>query len=298
MIKKNIRYNLIRYLSFVLIVLIGIAGVVFSSLFVGTLKSDFIQDNNEVIISVISSIVTVLTIFSIIGFDAKFTLLCKISVLITLLISIATVGVYYFNVSGLAEKITSVESLRIYVESFGSFAVLQFILIQFLQVVVLPIPSFITVAAGVLMFGAFYGALFSSIGIIMGSIVAFYIGRVWGYKAVSWLIGEKNLDKGIAVTRGKNKIIFSLMFLFPCFPDDILCFVAGITKLDAKSFILIVVITRIISIFTASYSLNNSLIPYDTWWGILLWILFFVFAVFTAFFIYKRGNRKHNIKNR
>ena len=81
------------------------------------------------------------------------------------------------------------------------------------------------------------------------------------------------------------------MFLFPFFPDDLLCFVAGITSVSSKFFIAMIIVTRIVSVFVSSYSVNNSLIPYNTWWGILLWGLFFVFTVLLSIIISKKGNQ-------
>jgi len=50
-------------------------------------------------------------------------------------------------------------------------------------------------------------------------------------------------------------------------------------------------ITRIISVFTSSFSMNNSLIPYDTWWGIVIWIVFFAFTFLATYFIYTKGEK-------
>ena len=166
-----------------------------------------------------------------------------------------------------------------------------FILIQFLQVVVLPIPAFITVGAGVLLFGPLKGAIFSCIGIILGSIVAFFIGRIFGFKVAKWLVGEDSLNKGLNIIKGKDKIILTFMFLFPFFPDDILCFVAGITTLSPSFFIIMIIITRIISVFASSFSMNNNIIPYDTWWGILLWVIFILFTLLSMVLICKKGNK-------
>ena len=68
-------------------------------------------------------------------------------------------------------------------------------MIQFLQVTILPIPSFLTVSVGVLLFGPLTAGIFSSIGIILGSILAFYIGKKFGYKVVCWIVGKESLDK-------------------------------------------------------------------------------------------------------
>ena len=291
MTNNNILAQISRVLSVFLIFFAGIFSIICFSLFIDALDSGFFYDNAKYLTTAFSSLITVFSAFGIVFLHSKHRFLAKLFITIVITVCAAAVLLYVLRISGFFEKITSVEAFRLYVESFGNFAVLQFILIQFLQVIVLPIPSFITMAAGVLMFGAFYGALFSCIGIIAGSLVAFKIGKVFGYKAVKWLVGEKALNKGLKIVRGKDKILFTFMFLFPCFPDDLLCFTAGITKLNTKFFVVMIIMTRTVAIFVSAYSLNNQLIPYDTWWGILLWVLFFIFSLFAAFFIYKKGKR-------
>ena len=89
-------------------------------------------------------------------------------------------------------------------------AVVIFIVINFLQVVILPIPGIIAVGTGVALFGAFKCAVFSLIGILIGSIVAFYIGRILGYKVVSWLVGKETIDKWLNNIKNKSGGIFIL----------------------------------------------------------------------------------------
>lgn len=280
------------YISYVLIIvavaLSGILGIVFFSLFIKTIESGFLFENAELIVFAVGIILTLCAVLSVAFLFTKYQIVSKTFILTTVLICLAAVGLYLLGKNGFFKKITSVDAFREYIESFGSYAPIYFIVIQFLQVVVLPIPSFITVAAGVLMFGAFYGAVYSFIGIITGTYCAYFLGRWLGYKTVKWLVGEETLKKWLGYTRDKNKVIFTLMFFFPFFPDDLLCFIAGIVKLNAKFFIVMTFISRIISIFATSYSLNNNLIPYDTWWGICIWILLFVLTLWLVWLIGKR----------
>ena len=89
------------------------------------------------------------------------------------------------------------------------------------------------------------------------------------------------------------------MFLFPFFPDDLMCFVAGITTVSPLFFIIMVIVARVISILVSSYSLNNSLIPFNTWWGILIWIIIAFLVVLIAIKGYTtfKGDNKQTVKN-
>ena len=288
--KKN--YKHIRNaLSVLTVSLLGCAGIVFAVLYIETFSNGFVAEYATVLITVSSAIITVLTMLAIMFIGKTSGILHKLFFITVFLIASVLAALYILKISGFLDKIDSVEDLRSYISSYGSYAALAFILIQFLQVVVLPIPAFITVGAGVLLFGPLYGAIYSCTGIILGSLVAFFIGRLFGVKVARWLVGQENLEKGLKTIKGKDKIVLTFMFLFPFFPDDILCFVAGITTVSPLFFVIMIFITRIISVFASSYSMNNSIIPYDTWWGILLWIIFFIITILLTVLIYKKGDK-------
>ena len=171
------------------------------------------------------------------------------------LIFFAFCGAVFYTVcaTGIITKINSIEALRDYIDSFGNLAVFLFILFCFLQVIVLPVPGSAAVAAGVALFGPVRCIIYSFIGIVTGSIVAFAIGRWVGYKAVKWIVGKETLDKWLEKLKGKDYLILSLMFLLPMFPDDVLCFVAGLSSMTWGYFIIMIIVTRIIAVVSTSY---------------------------------------------
>lgn len=211
----------------------------------------------------------------------------KVFCLLLFIVLSVLIVFYIMNKTGLTDKIKSVEDLREYIASFKSNASLIYILIQFLQVTILPIPSLITLGAGVLLFGVIKGAIYSIIGIVLGSIFSFFIGRLFGYKLISWLFEKKKIDNLLKILNKKNKVLLTFMFLFPFFPDDLLCLLSGLTSMSPIFFIIMLTIVRIITVFTSSFTLNNSLIPYNTWWGIAFYILFFILTIYLAINILK-----------
>jgi len=184
-------------------------------------------------------------------------------------LDIVAVIFYALSATGVLSKLTSIDALRDYISGFGAWAVIIFILFQFLQVVVLPVPGSVSVGVGVALFGPLRCTLFSFIGILAGSIAGFAIGRWIGYKAVCWVVGKDDLDKWLKKVKGKDYLLLSIMFLLPLFPDDILCFVAGLSSMTWGYFLIMITVTRLISISATSFSLQ--LIPFTTWWGILIW---------------------------
>jgi uncharacterized membrane protein YdjX (TVP38/TMEM64 family) len=215
-----------------------------------------------------------------------------IKLIVSALILVLFLGLMYLIFYRLGITELTQEEIQSYLESKGALAPLLFILITFLQVTFIPIPSTITVLVGNYLFGFWASYLYSFIGMMLGSMFAFYLGRWFGKKFIYWLVNDKEMvDSYLNKIKNKGNVLLFFMFIFPFFPDDILCFVAGITAMSPAFFIVMIFITRIISVFTSCYSMNNSLIPYDTWWGILLWAIFFIVTFFLTYMLYKKGDK-------
>lgn len=288
--KKGKFLLLLKDVLFVAVVLLfSVSIIIFSYLYMDLFDDGFLYSYSKIIRSLVVGITVLFSVFALVFYKLSKEFLFKMTLLSLFFVSIFLACVYFLKITGVWNKINSVEKLRSFVKSFGTNATLIFIFISFTQVVFLPIPSFITVGAGVLLFGPFESAIYSLIGILIGSFLAYFIGKLFGYPVVKWLVGKENLDKGLSVIKGKDKIALTFMFLFPFFPDDVLCFVAGLTTISPRFFIIMILCTRTISVFCSCYSLNNSLIPYNTWWGILIWTLFFCFTIFMFVLIYKNG---------
>lgn len=199
-------------------------------------------------------------------------------------------GVFFFLcATGLLGTLNSVEALREYIGKSGSLAAVIYISFCLLQVILLPVPGSVAVAVGVAMFGPWKCAIFSFIGIIIGSFIAFGVGRWIGYKAVCWIVGKDSLDKWLEKLKGKDYLILSIMFLLPMFPDDILCFIAGLSSMTWRYFTVMIVITRAISVVSTAYSFE--LIPFTTWWGIVIWILLAALVALAFWLVIKYSDK-------
>lgn len=155
-----------------------------------------------------------------------------------------------------AELFTSQEALEAFLLRMGILAPLLFILIQIVQVVIPILPGAIGCLAGVLIFGPFWGFLYNYIGICLGSVIVFFLSRNYGKPFVLRMVKEKNyqkyvgwLDKGKAFDR-----CFAAAIFFPLAPDDLLCYLAGLTSMKAKRFTGIIFLGKPVSI--ALYSMG------------------------------------------
>ena len=197
--------------------------------------------------------------------------------------------IFIFQKTGFFGVVRNPEKLRQYLERAGMWMPLFYTALQFLQVVILPIPSVVSTIVGVALFGAFRAMVYSLIGILLGSYTAFFIGRKLGNKAVVWMIGEESLKKWQRKMKGKDNLFLTSMFLLPLFPDDVLCFVAGLSSMTTSYFLIMILIARTIAIACTCYSID--FIPFNTWWGICLWLLFLIGVVVAFVLVYKNMDK-------
>ena len=188
---------------------------------------------------------------------------------------------------------------------FGNNLYLALIIIQFLQVTFIPIASSIVTAAGFYLCGQNIGLtiLFCCIGLWLGSLFAFFLGRVFGVRLVKWVAGEKMLIKYNKFLKGKDKVMLGYMFMFPIYPDDVLCLIAGLTTMSYREFIFLQLLSRPINVASTvlllAFGTNlTTLFPLDTWWGITVWVLAIAIFVVTFILVWKKADKLEVVMNK
>ena len=196
------------------------------------------------------------------------------SIVVFVLTAIFVLSYFIFKWTGIWEYINSVDKIRGLILSLGFWGRLAFVFLQFLQVTFLPIPSAVSTLAGVLVFGPLQASLLSLSGIMLGSVLAFWLGRRFGRKLVSFMVGEETCHKWTNFLTNA-KYSFVVMMLLPIFPDDILCLVAGLTDMSWLFFVVTNLISRPLAIFLTCYLGSGSIIPFHGW-GLAVWAFFLV----------------------
>ena len=265
--------------------LFAIFSAIFSVLCLFNTEKNFVNKNAFIFSIIACGIIIVLYAYSVFLIYKNRESLVKIVLSVFIFLSFCLLLIFVLQRTGFFKVIKNADTLQTYLEKAGVWMPIFYIVLQYLQVVVLPIPSLISTVAGVALFGAFKTLLYSLIGILLGSITAFLIGRRFGKKAVGWMIGEETLNKWQKKVRGKDNLILSAMFLLPLFPDDILCFLAGLSSMSLKFFTIMMSGSRFLAIGATCYSID--FIPFNTWWGIMIWIAFAVLITFLFILVFK-----------
>lgn len=214
-----------------------------------------------------------------------------VRLLVSVLIIGGIIGVAYLILYLLGWTNITQEELQAFVASTGAVAPLIFILISFLQVTFVPIPGAVTILAGNYVFGALEAFIYSYIGMMAGSILAFALGRWIGRPFVNWISGgQEKTDEWIAKLKGREVVLLFFMFFLPFFPDDILCSVAGILPIGWFGFILMQLITRITSVGFTLLLMSGEFIPWHGW-GLVVLAVIAVLAVLAFIISYRNADR-------
>lgn len=178
------------------------------------------------------------------------------------ILTVLVIAYIFFNAYGITKL--SREQIQDYIESSGAIAPLVFIVISFLQVTFVPIPGAVTILAGNYIFGPWLSFLYSYIGMLIGAIVGFYLGRLIGRPFINWVAGGKEVADGwIKRLKGREKVFLFFAFLLPLFPDDLLCSIAGILPISFMSFLVMQLLTRATSIGGTLLFMSGEVIPYN-----------------------------------
>ena len=227
-----------------------------------------------------------LTIMSIVFFATKNIKWLKTVFVILVLAALITWPYYLITQLGILDYLTDIDKLQEALREVGWWKYLLFFALQFLQVTFIPLPAMATTIAGTLMFGPEIASILSLLGIMLGSIVAFIIGDKCGEKVVAWIVGEKQMRKYSELIYDKGKYMFFLMMLFPLFPDDILCLIAGMSTMSYRFFLTTIILTRPIGVIMTCYLGSGEIIPF-TGWGLAVWAVIVVFMIFAFWFTYR-----------
>lgn len=167
------------------------------------------------------------------------------------------IGLIYGIRGGLFD---SSEQLSTFLTEMGTTGVLFFVLLQVVQVVVPIFPGGITLAIGVMVFGPIQGFVYNYIGILVGSALNFLLARRYGERLVLLLVSQKTYDKHINWVNEKKHFdrFFLCAILFPVAPDDLLCLLAGLTKMTFKKFMLILLFAKPLPVFLFGFGLNAT----------------------------------------
>jgi uncharacterized membrane protein YdjX (TVP38/TMEM64 family) len=184
--------------------------------------------------------------------------------------TLACIGVFYKPLSpeSLLRK-ENTDAVAHYVLSYGRWAPIFFVALQVCQVVVLPIPGqVIGIVAGYIV-GWKLGAIYTMAGLAFGMIIVFTLSRRLGRSFVEKLNGPEAMHdlealfsssdnpggfyhRSAHTLRSNALLTFFLFMLLPGLPDNLACFVAGLTRIPIRYLLVAALVGRFPAALTLS----------------------------------------------
>lgn len=206
--------------------------------------------------------------------------------LLLVIVIFAVISIIVFFVCK-AFNLTSLTTIRNFIESTGKWGLAVFIIIELLVATIfcfVPVLDDALILLGVVLFGAKIGFFASWVVIFVSSSILFFVGDKFGERLAIKLVGKKELEQAQDLIDTKSKILLPIVFLIPCLPDDALCIVAGMTKMKYWYFAIVALIFRGIDTLILCF-LGGAI----NWAAITVveWVIIVNLVIIDVYLIYK-----------
>ena len=207
------------------------------------------------------------------------------AVIIMIVIAFTIFSIY--TGSHLLVFIDDPSDFRIWMQSFGVFAPLVYILVTVIQILIPLIPGEpMEILAGYA-FGSLKGTFLCLLAESIGSIIVLLTVKKYGRKIVEIFFKKEKIDSLSFLRSSKNRIIsFALIFTAPGTPKDLLCYFAGLTDIDKRVLIPLITLGRFPSIITSTMA--GSMLGEKSYLQALIYILAAAILSLTGVFIYRK----------
>ena len=191
--------------------------------------------------------------------------------------------IFFFFYQPISYYINNYDEFKLLLKSKGKTAVFIIFFLQILQVIIAFIPSdFINISSGYIL-GAPYGFIVSYLGLITGTILAFYISRIFGKNIVIKLVKKDTLDKISKKVNSSLSItnIF-ILSIIPFMPRDVLVYAIGLSDIKPKKFLIPYLLARLPLILILTFT-GNTLFQNDDFIFYFFIISLVILIIYNAF---------------
>jgi len=164
---------------------------------------------------------------------------------------------------------------------------------QVIQVVFIPISNSLISAPLALIFTNDLWKLFiaSWVGISIGTVILYFIGKYGGEKLCNWILSDKDKTQKMKDLMQKGKAFFVIGDLIPFIPNDLITVLSGMAGYNFFFVLIVTLLTRAACIATTIYIFGYiKQFP----WLIAVLIALLAFMIFAAVYVTKKQLKKDN----
>ncbi|MCS6712537.1 TVP38/TMEM64 family protein [Brachybacterium sp. EF45031] len=139
----------------------------------------------------------------------------------------------------------SSDSLRSFVEGLGIWGPLVYALVSVAAVVFPIVPGGLLVIAAPVLFGTVGGTVLNYVAVCAGSMLNFVIARHVGLSVIERFVAPATVEKYLGWTRSPHATrAFATAIVLPVAPDDLLCYLAGTTRMRCRTFAAVILLGK------------------------------------------------------
>jgi uncharacterized membrane protein YdjX (TVP38/TMEM64 family) len=148
-----------------------------------------------------------------------------------------------------------------------------------MQVFFAVVPGHAFMVAGGYLYGFLIGFVITQASTVLASQLAYLLARRFGRPFVMQIARANVIDKWNAMAERQGGFFFFLSFILPIFPNDLMCFIAGLSSIKPKDFFVANFLGRLpCAIFITLIGSHGVELPLHFWIGIILVIIALCFA--------------------
>lgn len=179
------------------------------------------------------------------------------------------------------------QAVSAYLQSYGSLGPIVLFVLMVAQVFVAVIPGHALMVTAGYVYGE-VGLVLVILSTILGSQIAFLIARRYGRDLIYKIASPEIIKKWDDAARHQGILFYFFAFVLPIFPSDLMCYVAGLSTISARRFLVSNILGRSVVAISITFIGMSGMRPPVWFWVAGITILF---AFFASWAIYKKVGR-------
>ena len=167
-------------------------------------------------------------------------------------------------------------AIQAWVIRLGPLGPLGVIALNAIQVIIAFIPGYVMQLVAGFLYGWPMGAVYATIGMLIGGVIAVTLARIFGRPLVIRMVGEKRVDRWERVARLDSLALWFILMLAPF--GDVPYYIAGLTSLAIWKIIAIAAFVRTPSVILAVL-VGSGAVSWRSPWVIGAFAVMFVIAL-------------------
>jgi uncharacterized membrane protein YdjX (TVP38/TMEM64 family) len=180
--------------------------------------------------------------------------------------------------------ITDQKAVSAYLQGYGALGPIVLFILLVAQVFIAFIPGHALMVTAGYVYGL-EGLLIVITSTIFGSQIAFLIARRYGRDLIYKIASPEIIGRWDGIARHQGILFYFFSFVLPIFPSDLMCYVAGLSTISARRFLIANILGRTCcAVFVTMIGIYGMHPPVWFWAAAIL----IISAFFAGWAIYKK----------